>query len=76
VNGADFPIAEGEIARDEYREIVRAVPLRAGRNEVRFQTDAALELARFVAYTTPLSTLLDRFTMAYADSDTVLLTPR
>jgi hypothetical protein len=76
VNGANFPIAEGEIARDEYREIVRAVPLRAGRNEVRFQTDAALELARFVAYTTPLSALLDRFSTAYADSDTVLLTPR
>ena len=76
VNGVDFPIAEGETARDEYREIVRAGPLRAGSNEVSFETGAALELARFVAYTAPLSTLLDRFTTAYTDPDTVILTPR
>ena len=34
------------------------------------------ELARFVAYTAPLSSYLDRYTVAYEDPHTVVLAPR
>ena len=75
VNGAEFPIAEGETERDQYAEISRVVPVRAGRNEVRFRAAADFELARFVAYTAPLSAYVDRFRVAYEDPFTVVLAP-
>jgi hypothetical protein len=76
VNGADFPIAEGETPLDEYAEVTRAVPIRVGANDVRFQTSARFELARFVAYTTPMSQLESAFDLVYEDPYTVVFSPR
>ena len=59
-----------------YAEIIRAVPIRAGRNEVRFEAAAAFELARFVAYTLPLEAYRSAFQVVYDDSYTVVLSPR
>jgi hypothetical protein len=76
VNGSEFPIAESETPRDEYAEIERTVPVRAGQNEVRFEAAAAFELARFVAYTASLQDLSARFELLYQDDAAVVLRPR
>jgi hypothetical protein len=76
VNGFDFPVGEAETDRDRYAEVARVVPLRAGSNEVQFLAGADFELARFVAYTTPLAAYLDRYRVAYEDGHTVVLAPR
>jgi hypothetical protein len=76
VNGTDFPIGEGEAERDEYAEVVRTVDLRAGRNEVRFQAAASLELARFVAYTLPSEAYSEHFRVVYEDEYTTVMSPR
>jgi hypothetical protein len=76
VNGTDFPISDAETPRDEYAEVSRLVPVRAGRNEVQFQAGTEFELARFVGYTVPISAYADRFTVAYEDPYTVVLAPR
>ena len=76
VNGVEFPINEGETPRDDYAEVTRTVPVRAGQNDVRFEAAASFELARFVAYTGTPTDVDHAFIVAYQDPFTVVLTPR
>lgn len=76
VNGVEFPVSDAEAERDRYVEIARAAPIRAGQNDVRFRANGEFELARFVAYTVPISAYQDRYRVAYQDDATVVLAPK
>jgi len=73
VNGAEIRLAEAELPRDEWAEVRREVPLRAGDNVVRLESSGQLELIRFAAYTLAPADLPADWQVAYEDDWYVVL---
>ena len=73
VDGAELPIADGELPRDDWSAVRRDVPLRAGRNTVRLESSTQLEVIRFSAYTLSPADLPPGWQVAYQDDWYVVL---
>jgi hypothetical protein len=73
VEGAELPIADGELPRDDWSVVRRDVPLRAGRNTVRLESATQLEVIRFSAYTLSPADLPPGWQVAYQDDWYVVL---
>lgn len=73
VNGTSTTIADSELPRDEWADVRRDVPLRAGWNEVRLESDATLEVIRLTAYTLTLADLPPAWQLAHRDGWYVVL---
>ena len=57
VNGTPTTIADSELPRDTWADVRRDVSLKAGRNEVRLESAAQLEVIRVAAYSLTLADL-------------------
>jgi hypothetical protein len=75
VNDTTIAMADSELPRDAWADVRREVPLRAGRNVVRLESAAQLEVIRFAAYTLSLTDLPPDWTVAYEDGWYVVLSP-
>ena len=73
VNDTTIAMADSELPRDAWADVRREVPLRAGRNLVRLESAAQLEVIRFAAYTLALTDLPSEWRVAYEDGWYVVL---
>ena len=76
VNGQASQIADSELPRDTWADARRDVPLRAGWNEVRFESAAQLEVIRFRAFTLDRTDLPAEWRLAYDDGWYVVIETR
>ncbi len=74
VNGTPGAIPESELPRDDWADVRRVVPLRAGPNVVQLESSAQLEVIRFAAYTGSTAELPLGWRVAYEDAWYVVLT--
>jgi hypothetical protein len=73
VNGATTTIADSELPRDTWADVRRDVSLKAGRNEVRLESAAQLEVIRVAAYSLSLADLPSSWKVAHQDGWYVVL---
>jgi hypothetical protein len=76
VNGVRTTIADSELPRDTWADVRRDVQLAAGRNEVRLDSDAQLEVIRIAAYSLALADLPPTWRVAHEDGWYVVLDTR
>lgn len=67
VNGTPSRIADSELPRDTWADVRRDVPLKAGRNEVKLESAAELQLIRVGAYSLTTADLPASWRLAYED---------
>jgi hypothetical protein len=73
VNGASSTIADSELPRDTWADVRRDVQLRAGRNEIRLDSAATMELIRVAAYSLSLADLPSTWQVVHDDGWYVVL---
>jgi hypothetical protein len=73
VNGASTTIADSELPTNIWADVRRDVALKAGRNEIRFESAAQLEVIRVAAYTLTLADLPASWHVAHEDGWYVVL---
>ncbi|MCC7370054.1 MAG: hypothetical protein IT306_16635 [Chloroflexi bacterium] len=76
VNGVSTTIADSELPRDTWADVRRDVQLRAGRNEIRLESAATLELIRVTAYSLSLADLPSSWKVVHDDGWYVVLDTR
>ncbi len=74
VNETPIAVADSELPRDVWADVRRDVPLRAGPNQVRLESQAQLEVIRFAAYTLTAADLPPGWRTGHQDGWYVVLT--
>jgi hypothetical protein len=67
VNGTPTTIADSELPRDTWADVRRDVALKSGRNEIRLDSQAQLEIIRVAAYTLTAADLPPSWRVAHED---------
>jgi hypothetical protein len=67
VNGTPTTIADSELPRDTWADVRRDVPLKAGRNTVRLESEAQLEVIRVAAFSLTQADLPASWRVAHDD---------
>jgi hypothetical protein len=73
VNGVQTTIADSELPRDTWADVRRDVQLKAGRNQVRLESAATLEIIRVAAYSLTPSDLPPTWRVVHTDGWYVVL---
>jgi hypothetical protein len=76
VNGTTSTIADSELPRDTWADVRRDVQFKAGRNEIRLDSSAQLEIIRVAAYSLTLADLPPSWRVAHDDGWYVVLDTR
>jgi len=76
VNGTSTTVADSELPRDTWADVRRDVSLKTGRNEVRLESAAQLEVIRVAAYSLTLADLPPTWRVAHEDGWYVVLDTR
>ncbi len=73
VNGVPTTIADSELPRDTWADVRRDVQLKAGRNEIRIDSAATLEVIRVAVYSLLLADLPSTWKVVHDDGWYVVL---
>jgi hypothetical protein len=76
VNGTPTTIADSELPRNEWADVRRDVPLKAGRNQIQLDSAAQLEVIRVAAYSLTLADLPPTWRVAHEDGWYMVLDTR
>ncbi len=75
VNGADLPMTDAELPRDDWADVRRTVSLRSGWNDVEIRATQQLEVLRLTGYSLLASDLPSGWPMVYEDGYYAVLSP-